>query len=147
MGHSFRRWVFFLGVWLCGCSVGGSNVDKRGTSGASGANGVATDGSGGGGFRVAPGVRGSCDGGSTVTIKSLEPGLHTQGVSGGDDCAQVIDWSDGADAGTPEVPEPPPHETYECPENQLRVHIREMWSSLASPFRRLRRATHASLRN
>ena len=85
MGHSFRRWVFFLGVWLCGCSVGGSNVDKRGTSGASGANGVATDGSGGGGFRVAPGVRGSCDGGSTVTIKSLEPGLHTQGVSGGDD--------------------------------------------------------------
>jgi len=133
MGHSFRRWVFFLGVWLCGCSVGGSNVDKRGTSGASGANGVATDGSGGGGFRVAPGVRGSCDGGSTVTIKSLEPGLHTQGVSGGDDCAQVIDWSDGADAGTPEVPEPPPHETYECPENQLRVHIREMWSSLASP--------------
>src|SRR6187402_864369 len=117
MCDSVRCWVFLLGVWLCGCSVGGSHVDQRGPTGVTG------DGSGGGGFTVGPGVRGSCDGGSSVTIKSLEPGLHTQGVSGGDDCNQVIDWSDTADAGPPDAPEPPRHETYECPPNQLRVHV------------------------
>src|SRR5437016_2710423 len=106
MYERVRRWVCISSVVLGGCSVGGSNQDTRSQTG------VPAEGSGGGGLTLSPGARGSCDGGSTITIKSSPPGRHTLGASG-DDCKQVIDWGDTLDAGTPDVSKPPPHETYE----------------------------------
>ena len=126
MRDGLRRWVCFLSAALAGCAAGGPDLDRRGQAG------VPADASGDGGLSLGPGAPKNCDGGSTITIKSLTPGRHTLGASG-DGCTQVIDWGEPLDAGTPEVPKPPSHETYECPPNQLRVHIRDLWSSLASP--------------
>ncbi|HET7538284.1 MAG TPA: glycosyl hydrolase family 8 [Polyangiaceae bacterium] len=72
-----------------------------------------------------------------IKVTSHTPGLRPQGESepagGGDDCNQVISWGD-PDAGTPDAaPPPPPEETHTCPSGEVRVHVRDMWSALASP--------------
>ena len=73
-----------------------------------------------------------CDGGARITVTSYQPGKELEGVED-EGCSRVVDWSDaGAPGQTPDAGAPP-EEEFDCPEGQTRVHVRDMWSSLAAP--------------
>ena len=84
---------------------------------------------------ITPGS-GDCDGGTTVTILSLNSGKHLlQQAAAADECNQTVDWG-GSDADIPpDTWQPPLTEDYACPAGTIRVHVRDIWSTLADPTR------------
>jgi len=124
-----------LTLSLPACSAGGgSKTQKPGGGGDTtsldgGVLGICANGN------CEPGGTGECNGSTTVVIRGLAgPKLATTGDAGtGDDCTQTIDWGgDGGDA-PPPVDPPPLTEDYSCPTGTIRVHVRDVWSKLASP--------------
>jgi endo-1,4-beta-D-glucanase Y len=65
-----------------------------------------------------------------VTIKSYRP----LGTGSADPCAPpVVDWTAPPPIDTPPPAPPPKEEDFACPSGQVRIHVRDIWSSLASP--------------
>ncbi len=81
---------------------------------------------------------GAADCGSfTVKIKSFEPRLATFAPladTTSNNCTVTIPWTDpDAGDGAVDAWTPPPVQNYSCPPGNVRIHVRDMWSSLASP--------------
>ncbi len=115
------------------------NADPRANAGGSG---------GGGGIssRGAAGILDTIDICTGVLCPAVtQPGCETIGVTirsrriltedvPTTDCKPtVIDWTTPVSDAGADVKTPPPEETYSCPADQVRVHVRDIWSTRASP--------------
>jgi hypothetical protein len=72
--------------------------------------------------------------GCPVTIQSGPAGgvhLDDLPTTGGNACDAAVSWS--TDAGAKDAWTPPATQTYACPSGEMRVHVLDMWSTLASP--------------
>jgi hypothetical protein len=65
-----------------------------------------------------------------VRLDDIPAGGGTS-TGGGNGCDAAVSWT--ADAGSADVWTPPSTQTYACPAGETRVHVRDMWSGLASP--------------
>jgi len=132
----FRIGALVLCVALAlGCSPGGTSIKGARDTGAGTGSATGTGGAPStlctAGICLGPGTSqcGGAQGG--ITVKSLRP----QGSgNSGDPCApKVVDWTAPPPPPPPSIPPPPPDEDYACAKGQVRVHVRDIWSSVASP--------------
>jgi len=76
-----------------------------------------------------------CEGSVEVTIRKLGYPLAADDADPGldDECVETLDWTAPPVAELPDPDPPPATETFECPAGSTRLHVRDVWSSLASP--------------
>jgi endo-1,4-beta-D-glucanase Y len=78
-----------------------------------------------------------CGSSVTVKIKSVKPRITSfapMADTTSSSCTAVVQWSDpDAGDGAIDAWTPPPVQNYSCPAGTVRIHIRDMWSNLASP--------------
>lgn len=115
--------LLMSGAWW-GCSAGGSDAALPGLAGDAG-------------FSVCQGkgcplINVECDGGAHVEIQSVAELTSRLEAETEDPCRHTVDWGGGAEAG-PDAPERPGEETFECPEGEIRVHVRDVWSREVTP--------------
>ncbi len=74
-----------------------------------------------------------------IKVKSVKPHLASfapmaDTTSSSSACNPIIiPWNDAGDGAVVDAWTPPPAQTYSCPAGEVRIHIRDMWSNLASP--------------
>lgn len=76
-----------------------------------------------------------CEDGIEVVIRRLGGPYadDTEEIPFDDPCIETVDWTAPPVVELPPEEPPPATETFECPPGAIRVHVRDVWSSLASP--------------
>jgi len=68
----------------------------------------------------------------SVRIRAAKPHLGSAEQTPPTNCSSIVDWTDAGD-GAVDAWSPPAVQNYACPAGTVRIHIRDIWSNLASP--------------